>query len=296
MGSKKGKASCSGPFALFTLGAMLLVIAVVFSIMFLGPEESEALPFLRPGVQSTCLSDTKGMLFKTRVSIVNKTTEGLNLTTYVFDRQPVPATFEDNVTIVFSGETTLQFNVPMIDGITVRYSLDVDTPTDVLYRSWAKRSRFSVYEKKGLQQFSDVINVTRTFPDATFRFTAKNPIHGTFNVSVVLQQWQIEPQQALANCSEYPCEWKYSNYNWGKVSLWFITVNEGNGTAQIDAKSYYKFVFCRFFQCFCSCFHLFVYLFLDSPAVWVTITVLLYVFFVVCFVAGCLLMHVTLKE
>lgn len=242
MVSKKEKPTCSPSTALFLLAAAFLAIAIVFSAMFLGPEKSDALPFLKKGMQSTCMSDNKGSLYKTRVSVVNKTMEGLSLTTYVFNKRPMRATYDFKASVVFNGEKKVVINVPMVDGGKVKYSIDVDTPTNILYRSWAKRSTSSAYEKKGVQQFSDVVNTTRNFPDAEFRFTAKNPIHGTFNVSALIPQWYLKPEEAISKCNEYPCEWKYKDFNWNKSSLWFITANDGDAVAQLDSKNYYKFV------------------------------------------------------
>ena len=291
MGSKEGKGSSAVSVVLFLLGIAFLAVAIVFSAMFLGPEKTDAVPFLKPGMQSTCESSNKGMLSETRVKVVNKTMDGLNLTTYVFNQRPWRTTYEDHVSIVFSGEKKVLFKLPMIEGAKVKYSIDVDTPTRILYRSWAKYSTQSAYDKKNLQQFSDEISITRTFSDAEFRLTAKKPMHGTFNLTARLPQWIVVPQQAIDVCREYPCKWKYSDYNWTKSSLWFITVNEGNGTAQVDAKNYYKFVFFPFpSHCvFVSVFHLFSCAFLDSPTIWVTTTVVLYVLFVICFVVGWLL-------
>lgn len=291
MGSKKEKASCSVSAVFFLLGVAFLAIAIVFSVMFLGPETSDAMRYLKTGMQSSCQSNNKGLLFKTRVNVVNKTMEGLNLTTYVFNKRPLRASFEDKVNIVFSGEKKLVFVQPMVEGATIMYSIDVDTPTKLLYRSWAKRSTSSAYQKNNLQQFSDVINVKRTFPDAEFRFTARKPIHGTFNLTARVPQWYIVPEEAIDTCRDYPCEWKYSNYNWTKSSLWFITVNEGSATAHVDAKNYYKFVFSIPYSFCCLFFFHFLWMwgFLDSPSVWVTVTVLLYFFFIVCFVIGILI-------
>lgn len=224
------------------LGITLLATAIVSSVIFLRPKTTGGLSLLRPGVQSTTTSKNKGAFYKTRIKIADENVYSLKLVTYVFNKQPVETVFNETVRLEFTGEKKVTIELPALKGTTIPFSIDVNTPTQVLYSTLESEYQYNVYKKNNLKQFSDVINVKKNVPHAVFQILAKHPIEGTFNMTVQMPQWSIVAEEAIDTCRDYPCEWKYSNYNWTKSSLWFITVNEGNVIAKIESKNYYTFV------------------------------------------------------
>jgi len=239
--TKKGLISLAFVCFLF-LGIATAIAGFVLVFCFCIGFVCEDYAVLGPGGQSSCMV-TKDQYPSGSVSIeMENGTEKSRLQTLVFTKQPKRTHVDETFSWRLEDNKYKSFSIPAIDGATYRINLQASEEVKLRYIYRCGKKYCTLFAENGVRTYSYVYTSSVNKKDAFFSIDCSKSTTGKLEIVVSWPRWSWNPGDYALLCDSYPCEFELDDPRLVDNDLWFVTVNNGAETIEIDGEANYKFV------------------------------------------------------